>query len=449
MVKVAPSIYHPFVTTNASGKPVLYVELQKALYGMLKSALLFYRKLVADLQSVGFTLNPYDPCVANKLVNGKQLTVLWHVDDIIAAHEDPKIVSNFLAWIQERYDTPDKKMVAMRGHVHDYLGMRLDFSTPRELQVGMDAYIRKVIQDFPERITGVAPSPAADHLYQIRDPADAKPLPEPLAIAFHHTVAQLLFACNRARRDIQVAVSFLTTRVKHPDEDDWGKLKRVLKYLNGTKSLKLTLRADSVTKLHWFIDGSHQTHHDCRGHTGALLTMGKGAIMSTSKKQKINTKSSTETELVAVDDKMGDILWTRLFLTAQGYSISETILHQDNLSTIALERNGRMSSSKRTKHIAAKYFFIKDHVDRGAVSMKYCPTEEMWADVLTKPLQGSKFRLMRSFLMNCPLDYSETDSSDSMKMRLSRLTSSSSRECVGSPAFPRARHVSIQMPPAA
>lgn len=141
MVKVAPSIYRPFVTANSTGKPVLYVELQlqKALYSMLKSALLFYRKLVADLQSVGFTLNPYDPCVANKTVDGQQLTVLWHVDDIIAAHKSPTVVSKFLHWIQNRYDTPDKKMVTTRGHIHDYLGMRLDFSSSQELKVGMDA----------------------------------------------------------------------------------------------------------------------------------------------------------------------------------------------------------------------------------------------------------------------------------------------------------------------
>jgi hypothetical protein len=86
MVKIAPSIYRKFVTTNSKGKTVLYVQLEKAVYGMMKSALLFYRKLVADLTSIGFVINPYDPCVANKIIDGKQMTICWHVDDLLIGH---------------------------------------------------------------------------------------------------------------------------------------------------------------------------------------------------------------------------------------------------------------------------------------------------------------------------------------------------------------------------
>ena len=138
------------------------------------------------------------------------------------------------------------------------------------------------------------------------------------------------------------------------------------------------------------------------------MTLGKGAIASSSRKQKINTKSSTETELVAVDDKIGDILWMRYFLESQGYTIEENILYQDNMSTLSLEKNGRISGSGRTKHIKAKYYLVKDKYESKEIDLKYCPTERMWADVLTKPLQGNKFREMHSFLMNCPLDYSES-----------------------------------------
>jgi hypothetical protein len=82
MVKVDPKFYRRYITTNAKGKPVLYVQLEKAVYGMMKSALLFYRKFVANLTSLGFDINPYDPCVANKIINGKQITICWHVDDL-------------------------------------------------------------------------------------------------------------------------------------------------------------------------------------------------------------------------------------------------------------------------------------------------------------------------------------------------------------------------------
>ena len=87
-------------------------------------------------------------------------------------------------------------------------------------------------------------------------------------------------------------MAFLTTPVKNPDEDSWGKLKRVLKYLNGTKYLKLNLSVDNLGVLKWFVDGSHNVHWDCKGHGGAMFTMGKGATSSYSQKVKLNTRSS-------------------------------------------------------------------------------------------------------------------------------------------------------------
>jgi len=411
MVKVDPKLYRKYITTNTKGKPVLYVQLEKAVYGMMKSALLFYRKLVADLTSLGFEINPYDPCVANKIVNGKQLTVCWHVDDLFIGHEDTAVVTHLLQWIANRYDTDDKKLNVIRGHKHDYLGMNLDFSTPGEISIDMIPYINKIIKAFPEKITGVQSTPASDHLFQVRPTSEAKFLPEDQARAYHHTTAQLLFL-SRVRRDIQTTVAFLTTRVKRPDEDDWGKLKRVLKYLHSTRLLKLTLRADSLSNIIWYVDASHQLHDDCKGHTGSILTFGKGAVTSSSTKHKIPSKSSCESEIIGMYDKIGDILWTRQFLEAQGYTIQSNIIYQDNMSTLSLAKNGYVSSSKRTKHIKAKYFFVRHFYRTGEVDLKFCPTEQMWADVLTKPLQGAKFRQMRAFLMNCPIDYHEPELMD-------------------------------------
>ncbi len=125
------------------------------------------------------------------------------------------------------------------GHKHDYLGVDMEFNDDGTLEVSMITYMKNVISKFPEVIMGKLATPAADHLFTIRDKKEAKPLDEERALAFHHTVAQLLFMATRVRQDIQRAVAFLTTRVKSPDEDNWGKLKRVLKYLNGTKYLKL------------------------------------------------------------------------------------------------------------------------------------------------------------------------------------------------------------------
>ena len=95
------------------------------------------------------------------------------------------------------------------------------------------------------------------------------------------------------------------------------------------------------------------------------MTMGKGAAYATSIRQKLNTKSSTEGELVAVNDVMGQILWTKNFLSYQGIEVKDNIVYQDNKSAILLETNGRGSSSKRTRHLDVRYFFVKDRIDSG------------------------------------------------------------------------------------
>jgi hypothetical protein len=117
----------------------------------------------------------------------------------------------------------------------------------------------------------------------------------------------------------------------------------------------------------------------------------------------------------------------RYFLECQGYTIYEYIVFQDNMSALLLEKNGCILSSKQTKHIKAKYFLIKDYYDAGEIDVKFCPTNDMWADVLTKPLQGQKFRDMRGFLQNCPRDY---DDDTEFQLSMKPQDVASSRECV-------------------
>ena len=175
------------------------------------------------------------------------------------------------------------------------------------------------------------------------------------------------------------------------------------------------------------------TTNNCKGHTGSILTFGRGATTSSSTKHKIPSKSSCESEIVGLYDKIGDVLWTRQFLEGKGYKIHTNIVYQDNMSTLSLAKNGYVSSSKRTKHIKAKYFFVRHYHKTGELDLQYCPTEQMWADVLTKPLQGAKFRLMRAFLMNCPIDYSDdpvTNSIPTSTPSLSKADLPSSRKHV-------------------
>ena len=129
-----------------------------------------------------------------------------------------------------------------------------------------------------------------------------------------------------------------------------------MRYLRGTKELPLILSADSTNIVKWWVDGSYGIHPDARIQTGGNTSLGKGYFMSTSIKQRLNTRISTETELVAAGDLMPRLCWTNYFLEFQGYNFHSTIMYQYNQSAILLENNRRASSSKRTKHINIRYF---------------------------------------------------------------------------------------------
>ena len=394
-------IYRDYVVMEGNQK-VLYLHITKAIYGMLVSAMLFYKKLVKDLQNYGFVVNPYDPCVANKDVNGKQLTVSWHVDDLKSSHVDSKVNDSFIQWIKDTYGSIGEVKVT-RGKIHEYLGMKLDYSVPGQVSIDMVDYVKSMVDNFPqEELTGgKVASPWNEHLFKVHEKSQR--LDPAKAELFHTVTAQGLFACKRARPDISPAIAYLATRVQKSNQDDWAKLTRMMKFLKQTVKDRLTLRADGSGELKWYVDASFAVHPDFRSHTGAVMTMGKGAVTSLSRKQGMNTRSSTEAEVVAADEVVGPMLWTKLFLEHQGYPVRKNILFQDNRSAMLLEENGRKSAGKRSRHLNIRFFFVTDQKAKDNIQIEYCPTDLMKGDYMTKPLHGKKFVGFRQDIMNLPI----------------------------------------------
>ena len=162
-----------------------------------------------------------------------------------------------------------------------------------------------------------------------------------------------------------------------------------------------------------------------------------------SRKQKINAKSSTEAEIIGVDDVSTQIIWGNYFIEAQGYEIDETEVFQDNISSSYLLVNGQQSSSKRTKHMNVRYFFMKDRIKNGEMRIKHCPTKQMLADPFTKPIQGSEFREFRAAIMNIDPTIPDYEMSWD-RVALSKTTDHRPQECVGVDSFlenvPRGAH---------
>jgi hypothetical protein len=170
---------------------------------------------------------------------------------------------------------------------------------------------------------------------------DSTKLSEAVSADFHTIVAMTLYVTKRARPDTCLAIAFLTTRVRAPDTNDWEKLCHLMEYQRGDHDQPLVLGADNNGLLMWYVDALFAVHPNMRRHTGGGLTIGRGFPISVSTKQKLNTRSSTESELVGVNDMMPIICWTLYFLLSQGYGIIENLLLQDNKSLILLERSGK------------------------------------------------------------------------------------------------------------
>jgi hypothetical protein len=163
--------------------------------------------------------------------------------------------------------------------------------------------------------------------------------------------------------------------------------------------MPLILSANGCIILKWCVDALFAVHPNMHGHSGGGLSLGRGFPIVSSTKQKLNTQSSTETEIVGADDFMSAIFWNHYFMKAQSYDVKDNVLFEDNKSSILLKKNGRASSSKRTKHINIRYFFITDRFSKEEVSVVWCPTGGMIGEYATKPLQGALFRKFRDHIM--------------------------------------------------
>jgi len=378
------------------GKPVLYLQLIKALYGCIQSALLWYRTLVEELFDQGFKLNPYDPCVVNKVINGSQCTICWYVDDLKISHIDPSVVSGVIKRIEKKFG----KMTVNRGKSHTFVGMNIEFTEKRTVTIFMKDYIKECKEAYEEaggKVNGRGNTPATDTLFWIDDTSEQ--LDDSRSEVFHHIVSKLLYVSKRARIDIDLAISFLCTRVSKSTEQDWDKLRRVLVYLQNTKDMGRTIGAENLDVLHTWVDASYAIHDDMRSHTGGVTSMGTGCVHHKSTKQKLNTKSSTESEVVGASDYLPWTIWLKMFLQAQGYKLTTCYYYQDNESAIRLIKNGKKSSRDKTRHIKIRYFFIADVIKRENLTVKSCRCEHMVADYYTKPLQGKLFRKMRDKIM--------------------------------------------------
>eukprot|EP00597_Dinobryon_sp_UTEXLB2267_P014480 CAMPEP_0170111028 /NCGR_PEP_ID=MMETSP0020_2-20130122/8228_1 /TAXON_ID=98059 /ORGANISM="Dinobryon sp., Strain UTEXLB2267" /LENGTH=695 /DNA_ID=CAMNT_0010336473 /DNA_START=18 /DNA_END=2106 /DNA_ORIENTATION=+ len=370
MTKILLSIdpaFAEFVREDGSS----VVQLDKALYGCIEAAHLWYNMLRKILERYGFIANEVEPCVFNRTNKdtGVQLTIALHVDDLLVTCACRKDLDRFLA-----------SGCCSNG----------------EVSVTMEKCVEDVIRESGVELK--RNTPATAELFETRDAATASVAE---AKWFHTYVAKMLYIAKRVRPECLTAVSFLTTRVNCCDVDDLAKLRRLLGYLLATRERGITIRLGDKVRVAVYIDAAYGVHTNSgRSHGGVCTVVGEaGPVDAKSSKQHNVTKSSTEAELVALSDYAGRGMHMRNFLMSQGYAVGPVTIYQDNKSCMSMIERGRPTSD-RSRHINIRHFWLNENIREGEVIVVHLGTEKMFANILTKPVQGRQFIAERRGLTN-------------------------------------------------
>ncbi len=327
------------------------------------------------------------------------MTIVVHVDDLMVTSTSEEHLKSLKSYLESVY----VEVATKTGSVVDYVGMTFDFTVAGQVSITMENCVNDILDGFG--VTTARPTPATEDLVTIRE--DCAEASEEERKRFHTYTAKMMYLAKRVRPECLTAVSFLATRVQCCDTDDLFKLNRLISYLLGTRHRGIVLRVGEHMTVSAYIDAAYGVHEQSgKSHTGCSIVLGAGGpIYAKSAKQKLVTKSSTEAELVGLSDTESQAIHLRNFVMEQGYDVGPAIIYQDNMSCMALMKRGG-PASERSRHINIRHFWLSERVDGEEVIIQHLGTEKMFANVLTKPVQGAQFVLERRGLTNWDSQYS-------------------------------------------
>lgn len=361
------------------------LRLHKSLYGLKQAARAWNSVLHDTLISVGFKQSKADQCLYCLDVNNQVCYVIVHVDDMLFAASNQSIIDQLAAKITLKFELKDL------GDVKHFLGIDVHRSSDGMFSISQENYISKVAQSTGLEDAKAQKFPIDPGYYRLED---ENVLPE--NNEYRKIIGMLLYVSTNTRPDISASVCILAQKVEKPRELDLTEAKRIITYLHSTKSLRLHLNEnmDSVT-LKAFSDANWAEDRVTRkSNTGLICLVNGGTVAWSSRKQDVVSISTTEAEFYALAETAKEVQWILQILKDFNITIIEPIIIEtDNQSCIKMIENEKFSN--RTKHIDVRYHYLKDLVHNKKLQLKYCPTEINVADMLTKPLAGSKIKALR------------------------------------------------------
>jgi hypothetical protein len=369
------------------------IEIVGALYGLKQSGRLWYQKLVTILVDYGFKQCIYDPCVFCLInPNGEEVRVCCHVDDlaIISSNEDTE--SKFLTYLKSKV-----QKIVINTEKIVYLGMEIDRDLgARTVMISQRAYVQECIDEYLGKDSNETSKYPMGNKELSNCISDGN---EPI----HNVIGKLRFLGDRSRPDLLFPINKLSSYLVNPSDGVVDEVKTLLKYINGTKGLFLTVGGCDPIELFGLTDASFVQEGDCRSQLGYAVYLGteSGAVYCSSKRNSLVSLSSTQSEVDALVSLVKDIIWCQGFLEFLGVRPhSATTVWCDNSPAVTLTHEG--NHLKRSKHFIVKTTWLKEQVEVGVVEVQHIPGLENHADILTKALSGHLLRKHTAGILGFP-----------------------------------------------
>ena len=375
---------------EVEGKEKKVYRLKKALYGLKQAPRAWYGRIEGYFVKEGFKKCPYEPTLFVKPAKGNDfLIVSIYVDDLIITGTSLDLIENFKTSMKSEFEMTDM------GEMKYFLGVEMNQSEAG-IHLSQRKYAGEILKRFNMEDCNSVKSPIVPGCKLVKD--DQSGFVD--ATVYKQMVGCIMYLAA-TRPDIMFVAGQLCRYMETPTEQHMTAMKKVLRYIQGTKELGIFYKRGSYDRLVAYSDSDYAGDYDNRRSTSGYVCFLSGAAIAwSSKRQPIVTLSTTEAEFVAATACACQVMWLRRVFEHIGLAQEEgTVINCDNMSTIKLSRNPIMHN--RSKHIDVRYYFLRDLVSDGTIELKYCNTQVQVADIMTKPLKVEQFEKLRSMLGMC------------------------------------------------
>jgi hypothetical protein len=324
------------------------------------------------------------------------MNMCLHVDDFFVIASSVALLDKLHQELEMEYGTVSNK----RGNMLEYLGMKVEIDDDGNIKLSQPLYSDRIVKEFLsqddiEQSSKVSTPRSSIGLSNKDDDNDLLDQTYYLRI-----VGSFNFLAQFTRPDLLYCMSMAAQQCARPNKRSIREIRRILLYVANTIHYGIIFSPGPIL-ISVYADAAHNSYPDGRGHYGYCCSLGirDGTFFAVSKRMKLTTLSSTESEYVALCEAARELVWLRSLLTELGWEQTEpSVIWQDNQSTLQMVDGHR--NHQASKHINVKYHYTGEQVQLGNIELVYCPTEEMVADILTKPLGRESHVFFTGELLN-------------------------------------------------